>query len=68
MTFGQNLKRIRKDMKLTQQEMADKIGISQSYYADIERDRKNISLKVILNLASGIGISVTKLINDEIEV
>ena len=68
MTFGQNLKRIRKDMKLTQQEMADKIGISQSYYADIERDRKNISLRVILNLASGIGISVTKLINDEIEV
>ena len=55
-------------MKLTQQEMADKIGISQSYYADIERDRKNISLRVILNLASGIGISVTKLINDEIEV
>ena len=68
MTFGQNLKRIRKDMKLTQQEMADKIGISQSYYADIERDRKNISLRVILNLASGIGISVTKLINDEIEI
>ena len=68
MTFGQNLKRIRKDMKLTQQEMADKIGISQSYYADIERDRKNISLRVILNLASGIGISVTKLINDEMEV
>lgn len=68
MTFGQNLKRIRKDMKLTQQEMADKIGISQSYYADIERDRKNISLRVILNLASGLGISVTKLINDEIEV
>ena len=68
MTFGQNLKRIRKDMKLTQQEMADKIGISQSYYADIERDRKNISLRVILNLASGLGISVTKLINDEIEI
>ena len=68
MTFGQNLKRIRKDMKLTQQEMADKIGISQSYYADIERDRKNISLRVILNLASGIDISVTKLINDEIEI
>lgn len=68
MTFGQNLKRIRKDMKLTQQEMADKIGISQSYYADIERDRKNISLRVILNLASGLSISVTKLINDDIEV
>ena len=68
MTFGQNLKRIRKDMKLTQQEMADKIGISQSYYADIERERKNISLRVILNLASGLGISVTKLINDEIEI
>ncbi|WP_180554351.1 helix-turn-helix domain-containing protein [Staphylococcus haemolyticus] len=31
MTFGENLKVIRKRMKLTQQEMADKMDISQSY-------------------------------------
>lgn len=66
-TFGENLKRIRKDMNITQEEMAKHIGISQSYIADIERNRKNISLAVILKIAKGLKISVNKLINDDIK-
>lgn len=67
MTFGQNLKAIRKRMKLTQTEMAERIGISQSYLADIEHNRKNISLAVVLRIAKGLNISVNKLINDDIK-
>ena len=67
MTFGQNLKAIRKRMKLTQTEMAEQIGISQSYLADIEHNRKNISLAVVLRIAKGLNISVNKLINDDIK-
>ena len=61
MTFGQNLKAIRKRMKLTQTEMAERIGISRSYLADIEHNRKNISLAVVLRIAKGFNISVNKL-------
>lgn len=68
MTFGQNLKRIRKDMKLTQQELADELKISRSYLSDIENGNKNPSIKTVTGLAKCLGISVTKLINDEIEV
>ncbi|WP_081333665.1 helix-turn-helix domain-containing protein [Staphylococcus equorum] len=67
MTFGENLKRIRKEMKLTQQEMANRMGISQSYFADIEHNRKNISLAVVLRIAQGLDVSVNKLINDNIK-
>ena len=67
MTFGQNLKAIRKRMKLTQTEMAERIGISQSYLADIEHNRKNISLAVVLRIAKGLNIPVNKLINDDIK-
>ena len=67
MTFGQNLKAIRKRMKLTQTEMAERIGISRSYLADIEHNRKNISLAVVLRIAKGLNISVNKLINDDIK-
>ena len=52
MTFGQNLKRIRKDMKLTQQEMADKIGISRSYLSDIEQCKKIRVSKQLQDLLS----------------
>lgn len=67
MTFGENLKRIRKEMKLTQQEMANRIGISQSYFADIEHNRKNISLAIVLRISQGLDVSVNKLINGNIK-
>lgn len=67
MTFGENLKTIRKEMKLTQQEMANRIGISQSYFADIEHNRKNISLAVVLRISQGLDVSVNKLINDNVK-
>lgn len=67
MTFGENIKRIRKDMNITQEEMAKRIGISQSYMADIERNRKNISLAVIMKFSKGLNISINELINDDIK-
>ena len=37
MKFGQNLKRIRKRMNMTQEELATKMKNSQSYLSDIEK-------------------------------
>lgn len=44
------LKKKRKSLKLTQEEMADKIGISRSYYGDIETGRTIPSGKVFLKI------------------
>ena len=41
MTFGENLKAIRKRMKLTQQEMADRMDISRTYLSDLENTRRS---------------------------
>ncbi|MDU0461940.1 helix-turn-helix domain-containing protein [Staphylococcus ureilyticus] len=68
MTFGENIKRIRKDMNITQEEMAKRIGISRSYIADIERNRKNISLAVIMKFSKGLNISINEFINDDIKI
>ncbi len=68
MTFGENLKRIRKEMKLTQQEMAKKMDISQSYLCDLENRNKSISINTLLYIAKRLNISVNRLINDEIEL
>jgi transcriptional regulator with XRE-family HTH domain len=37
---------------LTQQELADKIGISKSHVCDIENNKKLPSVKVLLHLAA----------------
>lgn len=43
MNVGKFLKKIRLDNELTQQAMADKLGVSQSYYSAVESNRKQIS-------------------------
>ena len=67
MKFGQNLKHIRKRMNMTQEELATKMEISQSYLSDIENGRKNPSIKTVKKLADGLGVSVNELFNDSIK-
>ncbi|WP_433912339.1 helix-turn-helix domain-containing protein [Staphylococcus sp. LKG3-3] len=68
MTFGENLKQIRNKRKMSQHEFGAMVGLSQSYIGDLERNRKNISIYVVVRLAEQLDISVNKLINDDIEV
>lgn len=45
-----NLKAIRKEKGLTQKEFSKLIGISRSYYSDLENGYKNPSYKVMLKI------------------
>lgn len=67
MKFGQNFKRIRKRMNMTQEELATKMEISRSYLSDIENRRTNPSIKTVKKLADGLGVSVNELFNDSIK-
>ena len=44
------LKKLRIDMGLTQNELAQKIGISRSFYTNIENGKANPTLKTALKL------------------
>ncbi|MGX0147472.1 helix-turn-helix domain-containing protein [Staphylococcus hominis] len=68
MTFGENLKAIRKRMKLTQQEMADRMDISRTYLSDLENTRRSTSINTVLYIAKRLDISVNELVNDSLEL
>ncbi|MGZ2417189.1 transcriptional regulator with XRE-family HTH domain [Staphylococcus caledonicus] len=68
MTFGENLKAIRKRMKLTQQEMADRMDISRAYLSDLENTRRSTSINTVLYIAKRLDISVNELVNDTLEL
>ena len=68
MTFGENLKAIRKRMKLTQQEMADRMDISRTYLSDLENTRRSTSINTVLYIAKRLDISVNELVNDNLEL
>jgi len=68
MTFGDNLKAIRRRMKLTQQEMADRMDISRTYLSDLENTRRSTSINTVLYIAKRLDISVNELVNDSLEL
>ena len=49
--LGPRLKRIRRELGLTQQAMADELGISPSYIALIERNQRPLTADLLLRLA-----------------
>jgi transcriptional regulator with XRE-family HTH domain len=58
--FGKALRRLRKDRKLSQEELADLSGLDRSYISILERNLKLPSLNTILALASGLGIKASE--------
>ncbi len=59
--YGEILKEVRNELKLTQQEMASSIGISQSQWANYERGMKNPGLGVLKKIAIKHDISMDRL-------
>lgn len=48
---GENVRRLRKERGLTQEQLAMETGIDLTYLGGIERGRRNPSIKVLGNLA-----------------
>lgn len=51
-TIGKLLKKARENSNMTQSDVADIVGISRAYYADLERGRYNPSIKVLVKLCN----------------
>jgi len=51
-----DLKKIRRENDWTQQEFADKLGVSRSYIATIETGRQDISINVLHSMIQKLGV------------
>lgn len=60
--FGKNVKieRVKKD--LTQEQLAEIMGVSQNYVASIERGKENMSLGKILELSKSLNVDIETLL------
>jgi y4mF family transcriptional regulator len=58
-SFAITLSKARKNLGLTQQELAHKIGVSQSYIAKLEGGEANPTLEKIGSLLAVLGLSLT---------
>ena len=56
-TIGQRISRIRKSQGLTQEEMAGKIGITQSLYSAYERGRLKLSAEMAAQVSNALRVT-----------
>lgn len=61
-----NIKKYREKANLTQQELADKVGVSMNYIAKIESKKmqKSFTIVVLGRIADSLGINIKKLFDD----
>lgn len=59
--LGPRLRRLRREMGLTQQAMAEDLGISPSYIALLERNQRPVTADMLLRLAKGYQLDIADL-------
>ena len=59
--FGARLRQLREEKNMLQAELADRVGIRESFVSDIENAKKEPCLEVIYMLADGLGVSLRRM-------
>ncbi len=59
--LGLQIKKIREGKNLTQQKLADKVGVHLSYIGNIEIGAKQPSLQTLFRIAEALGVKVSDL-------
>ena len=63
--FGNRVREERHKLGLSQEELAERVGLHRTYIGMIERAEKNITLINIEKIANALGIPLDKLMNLE---
>lgn len=63
-----NLRRLRKELGISQEDLAEKSGLHRTYVGAIERSERNITLKTLERLAESLGVSPHDLLRDSSDV
>jgi transcriptional regulator with XRE-family HTH domain len=62
--LGRNVRKLRQQKKLTQEELAFEAEIDLTYVGGIERGKRNPSLMVMARIAEALSVQLPKLLGD----
>jgi transcriptional regulator with XRE-family HTH domain len=63
--LGQNIRRIRKENRLTQEDVADKARLNSSYYGRIERGEINVTIETLAAIAHALNVDIPEFFTGE---
>jgi len=62
MAFGLAIQKRRREMGISQEEAAARVGIHRTYFADVERGARNVGLKNVVSIARGLDVTPSELL------
>ena len=63
-----NIKKYRKKIDISQEELAERAGLHRTYIGGVERGERNITLDTLQTIANALGIAPVELIVEENDV
>ncbi|WP_211349847.1 helix-turn-helix domain-containing protein [Rarobacter faecitabidus] len=60
-TVGQNLRKYRQERQLSQEELAEVLGVHRTYMGGVERGERNLTLQSVERIATRLGIDPREL-------
>jgi len=62
--FGENLKKIRNERNISQEELAFEARLDRTYISGLECGKRNPTLKIIVRLANALNMEPSELLNN----
>ncbi len=64
--FGKRIRQLRMERRMTQEFLAEAADLDRTYISDVERGKRNVSLKAIQSLASGLNVPIASLFPENV--
>ena len=61
---GRNIRRLRQERGLSQEDLAGEIGVHRTYMGGVERGERNLTLRSLERLAERLGVSPLSLLEE----
>ena len=61
LALGQAIRRFRRSLKISQEELARRCELHRTYLSDLERGNRNLSFLSLLAVARGLGSTISEL-------
>ena len=61
-TLGENIRLYRRNLKWSQEKLAEKADLHPNYIGDIERGEENVSVDALMRIATAMSLSLNKLV------
>ena len=63
--IGRNLRNIRAERKMTREQMAELVGVSTTFYANLETGNKMMSVTTLKKIADALGVSTDSILYED---